>query len=376
MPKRFVNTPQDNSHDNMVADNSNKMLAVKEVSGLGYIIRARFDGLIRYFTVTYEAAAKYPKDWDVGDLSAIIPPRTYPYDLKCIHLSTPATAEVFDQSKPEYMRPSAKYPVTAEPAYEELKGIQNLEDPVSADYDTFVKLGDIPTPRLFYRRCSDRITIVSHPRINNQQPMVMKIVEFPDHLRLGLTTSGCSRTAAESTLITINKENNFDQKALSIEIRNHREVSQRLEGLGPRFLGLVTERGRGVIGFVSEFIADAKSFEQLLHDGFMKDVYWRPSDADRMASRAALKRMHDAGLLHGDMHPGNVLRRADGSIMLIDFEYTGHLDSEGLLIPTPENSKPGIIQSAEGEMECMDFFLGKGTPTELPESDDSNMMYG
>ncbi|KAK8123953.1 hypothetical protein PG999_003871 [Apiospora kogelbergensis] len=313
----------------MVADNSNKMLAVKEVSGLGYIIRARFDGLIRYFTVTYEAAAKYPKDWDVGDLSAIIPPRTYPYDLKCIHLSTPATAEVFDQSKPEYMRPSAKYPVTAEPAYEELKGIQNLEDPVSADYDTFVKLGDIPTPRLFYRRCSDRITIVSHPRINNQQPMVMKIVEFPDHLRLGLTTSG-----------------------------------------------LVTERGRGVIGFVSEFIADAKSFEQLLHDGFMKDVYWRPSDADRMASRAALKRMHDAGLLHGDMHPGNVLRRADGSIMLIDFEYTGHLDSEGLLIPTPENSKPGIIQSAEGEMECMDFFLGKGTPTELPESDDSNMMYG
>ncbi|KAK8117986.1 uncharacterized protein PG998_006267 [Apiospora kogelbergensis] len=371
MPKRFVNTPQDNSRDDVVADNSNKMLAVKEVSGLGYIIRARFDGLIRYFTVTYEAAAKYPEDWDVGDLSAIIPPRTYPYDLKCIHLSTPATAEVFDQSKPEYMRPSAKYPVTAEPAYEELKGIQNLEDPVSADYDTFVKLGDIPTPRLFYRRCSDRITIVSHPRINNQQPMVMKIVEFPDHLRLGLTTSGCSRTAADSTLITINKENNFDQKALSIEIRNHREVWQRLEGLGPRFLGLVTERGRGVIGFVSEYFADAKSFEQLLVEAYDNtNKVWQPSDADRKACYAALERLHDARLLHGDMHRGNLLRRADGSVVLIDFEFMGHLDGEGNLIPEPETMRSFIAKSSEEEMMCMEFWLDSHQLTDLLSSDD------
>lgn len=41
--------------------NDLRVLAVKEVSSLGgYIVRARFDGLIRYFHITYEAANRFP----------------------------------------------------------------------------------------------------------------------------------------------------------------------------------------------------------------------------------------------------------------------------------------------------------------------------
>lgn len=144
-----------------VADNRNRILAIKDVSGFGYIIRARIDGLIRYYSVTHEAAANFPEGWETGGVNpaAVIPPRTYPDDLKCIHLRKPGSVtDFFDETKPAHLRPSAQYPTAVEPLWDQdLQGIQDVTHPVSADYETFVKLDKIPTPCIGNRACDDRL---------------------------------------------------------------------------------------------------------------------------------------------------------------------------------------------------------------------------
>ncbi|KAK7958983.1 uncharacterized protein PG986_003837 [Apiospora aurea] len=345
-----------------VADNSNRILAVKKVSQAGYIIRARVDGLIRYYSVPHEAAANFPKGWETGSPDAILPPRTYPDDLKCIHLRRPGLTEFFDQKKPSHQRPSAQHPVAVEP----LPGqqphlhskIQDVQHAVSADYETFEKLGKIPTPRFPNRPCDDRINIVRHPRIHNHQPMVMKIVEFPETWTFPQAPQSPSEapTPAANTAQKLNVGSDgseFDERVMRLEMRMHQKVAATpsLAGLVPKFLGLVTERGRGVIGYVSEYISDAKSFKQILEDAYAAGYKgFRLSEAGRDACRAALKRLHeDARLHHGDMHAGNVLRRGDGSVVLIDFEETFHLDKEGWVY--------GSFESAESERQRMERWL-------------------
>ncbi|KAK7994221.1 nuclear distribution protein pac-1a [Apiospora arundinis] len=346
--KQIVNMATGKGPQDAVADNSNRMLAAKEVSDFGYIIRARFDGLIRYYLVTHEAAANFPKGWETGDPSAIMPPRSYPDDLKCIYLRKPGITEFFDQSKPAHLRPSAEYPVAVEPMGQDLKGIQDVTGTASADYETFVKLNKIATPRFGKRLCDDRISIVSHPRINNQRPMVMKIVEFPDQWRFP-QDPGASAVVING--LNADWDDDFSQETMRMEIRMHQHVVARLDGLAPQFLGLVTERGRGVIGYVSEFIQDAKNFKQLFEDAYAAgDTEYRPSDADREACLATLKRLHDAGIHHGDLHPGNVLRRTDGSVILIDFESTNHMDRDGLVFDS--------YRTAESEKQQMERWLG------------------
>ncbi|KAK8063110.1 hypothetical protein PG997_015207 [Apiospora hydei] len=325
-----------------VADNSNRILAIKKVSHVGYIIRARVDGLIRYYSVTHEAAANFPKGWETGSPDAILPPRTYPDDLKCIHLRKPGLTEFFDQKKPSHQRPK----------------IQDVQHSVSADYETFEKLGKIPTPRFPNRPCDDRINIVRHPRIHNHQPMVMKVVEFPETWTFPQASQSPSEAPApagsKAQKLNVGSDGSeFNERVMRLEMRMHQKVAATpsLAGLVPKFLGLVTERGRGVIGYVSEYVPDAKSFKQILEDAYAAGYKgFRLSEADREACRAALKRLHeDARLHHGDMHAGNVLRRGDGSVVLIDFEETFHLDKEGWVYDS--------FESAESERQRMERWL-------------------
>ncbi|KAK8036083.1 alpha beta hydrolase [Apiospora rasikravindrae] len=347
----------------VAARKSTWILAVKKASHFGYIIRARVDGLIRYYSATHEVAANFPEGWETGSPDDIIPPRTYPDDLKCIHLRKPVLAEFFDQTKPSHMRPSALYPVAVEPLPDQQphSKIQDVQHAVRADYETFEKLGKIPTPRFKNRRCDDRISIVRHPRINHHQPMIMKIVEFPETWTFPQAqapqnaseppASGDHAQAVSCKPNVGSDGSEFNERMMRLEMRMHQKVAASLPGIVPKFLGLVTERGRGVIGYVSEFIADAKSFKQILEEAYtagQKD--FQLSDADRQACRAALQRLHDARLHHGDMHAGNVLRRSDGSVLLIDFEETFHLDKDGWVYDS--------FESAESEKQRLERWLG------------------
>ncbi|KAK8137391.1 hypothetical protein PG984_005331 [Apiospora sp. TS-2023a] len=332
-----------NGSKDKVAADSNRILAIKNVSNFGYIIRTRIDGLIRYYSVTHDAATHFPEGWETGNLdpSAIIPPRTFSDDVKCIHLRKPSSiTEFLDKTKPAHLRPSAQYPIAVEPLVDQkLRGIQDVKHSVSADHDTFVKLGKISTPRFTSRGCDDRLNIVRHPRINNNRPMVMKIVEFPDTWKGAQQTQG---SFVESPELNIGSDRSeFTEHTMWKEIRMHQKVSSTasLDGLAPKFLGLVTERGRGVIGFVSEFVQDAKSFREIFRQAYAAgDLDFQLGEGDRRACRAALERLHGARLHHGDLHSGNVLRlSSDGSVRLIDFEETYYVDRDGFVFDSHES---------------------------------------
>ncbi|KAK8054438.1 hypothetical protein PG994_009505 [Apiospora phragmitis] len=351
---QMVITAAGNGQQAAVADNSNKILAVKKVSDFGYIIRARFDGLIRYYSITHEAAANFPQNWETRESNAIIPPRSYAADLKCIHLRMPVISEVFDPMMPAQLRPTALHPVVVEPLETKLQGIPGVQHAVSADYETFVKLGKIPTPRFKHRRWDDRINIVRHPRIHNGQPMIMKIVEFPDLWNLPQAENAAppgDAAAGPRKLNVGSDRSEFTQRMMGLEIQMHQRVTAAIDGLVPKFLGLVTERGRGVIGYVAEYIPDAKSFKQMFEEAYAAgNKEFRLNEQDRQACLAALKRLHDAGLHHGDFHGGNVLRRRDGSLVLIDFEETSSTDADGWV-------KDGF-SSAEFETRKAETWLG------------------
>jgi len=74
------------------------------------------------------------------------------------------------------------------------------------------------------------------------------------------------------------------------------------EGIGPKFLGHVTEAGR-VIGFVMENIDDARTAE--------------PSDL--AACQGVLMKLHSLGIKHGDINKHNFLVRNE-KVVLVDFE--------------------------------------------------------
>ncbi len=42
----------------------------------------------------------------------------------------------------------------------------------------------------------------------------------------------------------------------------------------------------------------------------------------------AVERLHSAGYTHGDLHPGNIILKEDGSVVLLDFEMSRPLDEE------------------------------------------------
>lgn len=64
---------------------------------------------------------------------------------------------------------------------------------------------------------------------------------------------------------------------------------------------------------LTELIEDAQSLRTLL-----REQRWQPADWQRLG--VMLRRFHDASVHHPDLNVSNILRRADGSLALIDFD--------------------------------------------------------
>lgn len=154
---------------------------------------------------------------------------------------------------------------------------------------------------------NDRISVVKSPVGSDGRPTwdvplaLMKIVAFPGELvqRLDLN------------------------KRMDVEIRVHERAAR--VGCAPRFLGLVTESSR-VIGYLSEFLPDAKNFAEIGNDLIKEDAEAVTEIDNQLIGRdfeavsRLLRNLHAEGIVHGDLHPGNILRDADGTVLLIDFE--------------------------------------------------------
>ncbi|KAM5354003.1 hypothetical protein ACJ41O_000653 [Fusarium nematophilum] len=87
-------------------------------------------------------------------------------------------------------------------------------------------------------------------------------------------------------------------------------------GIGPAFLGHIHENGR-VIGFLLEEVPGARTAEP----------------GDLAACQRSLQKLHELGILHGDINKHNFLIRGDGGgeAVLIDFETAQKCTDQSLL---------------------------------------------
>lgn len=100
-------------------------------------------------------------------------------------------------------------------------------------------------------------------------------------------------------------------------------------GIAPKFLGHVHEEGR-VIGFLLEKIPDGRHAEP----------------ADLEICKAALRRFHGLGFVHGDCNKYNFILRPDGQVVLIDFDKASACTDPALM---------------EAEMASLEEQLGETT---------------
>ncbi|KAK8075404.1 hypothetical protein PG997_010067 [Apiospora hydei] len=344
----------------MAPGDTMKVLAIQEAGALdGYIVRARIDGLIRYFSVTLEAASRFPAGWNKnGGSGPLIPVSAYPPDLKCIHLRRPGHR---DNINP---KDETDYPIAEPLMGHKLTGIGNLQGLPEFDYDSLIQLQKVPSPGFENRLTTDRLCRVqlkgtfaqpastSAPSVGGA--LLMKLAEFPaidtwpipipDDL-MARAKARLKKLKAQLLSIESNRDPAHIERIIGYEIEMHHEVAAALgeTGLVPKFHGVVMERGRGVVGFLSEFIAGSKSFDDLFKAAAArKDMKWRPSEAEGDACRYALRRLHRAGFVHNDVHPGNFLR-SDGWAVIIDFEEAERLEPGAVL--EGKRCTPGCIMT-------------------------------
>jgi len=143
--------------------------------------------------------------------------------------------------------------------------LERMDDwhPRKIDYLEFVKVETLQ---------HDRLQVVTHPDFD--APVLIKIASFP-----------------------------WDLPSLERESKVYRLLHG--SGATPEFLGHVTEGGRA-IGFITEYIGEEPSIR----------------GRNMVGCLAALRRLHQRGIAHGDAHDGNCLIRKDGSPVLIDFELS------------------------------------------------------
>ncbi|WP_404815390.1 class III lanthionine synthetase LanKC [Streptomyces thermolineatus] len=68
----------------------------------------------------------------------------------------------------------------------------------------------------------------------------------------------------------------------------------------------------------------------------------------------ALDAVHGRGLAFGDLHPGNILLRPDGSVVLIDFEYAADLDeAAGPVMGAPGFAAPSGLSRADADRHAL-----------------------
>lgn len=126
-----------------------------------------------------------------------------------------------------------------------------------------------------------------------------------------------------------------------------------------------TERIQGRVGLITEFV-DGRTLADIVREG-------GPLPTDHVLSIGldlcrALSAVHDAGLLHRDIKPQNVMRQTDGRIVLMDFGagHRGEAVAQALagtplfLAPEVLNDEPATVRSDVYSLGVLLHYLATG----------------
>ncbi|KAH8652285.1 hypothetical protein BX600DRAFT_441178 [Xylariales sp. PMI_506] len=273
------------------------MASGEDENGQRHVLRVQVNNHIKYLMLDERAC---PWNWYLPTGSELrLPPIGSDPNIKCYR------AQVIN----------AQYEVIFPQIYREedlpvpLDSVQGVAHDKILDISTFELVCNLEgldeIDRLAGRRMGAR-----HPDF--QDYLVMKLVEFPECLPFP-TPYEPERACRRQYTRTQMMEN---------EIYWQEKVAEL--GLAPKIEALVTEAGRGIIGFVTKWIPGntiarlANECEELPR-----------VELDKVD--AALEALHEAGICHNDLNDHNIVRvTGDGSIMFINFEYACERDEESI----------------------------------------------
>ncbi|KAK8003250.1 hypothetical protein PG989_002969 [Apiospora arundinis] len=270
---------------------------VDHVTG-GVTIRARVNDLIRYINVPRQLVVKHNLLHNADERDRLVLEREYPDGAKCLELHE-------EESGQPALRPLDVV----------LQGIKGIFYGLQLDYESFENVVPVSKPSITVTANgpSDRLCKAEHPLMQSYGKLILKIAELPD---------------------TLASPDNPP------ELKMHRAVVELGLGIAPQIFGLVTEKGRGAIGYFMEYPEGSRTFAEL-------DKYegHKMTEDEKQACRDTLKKLHQAGFLHGDIHPGNLVRRADGSVMLIDYQATQRVSLAEVPSSSQETERVNKLES-------------------------------
>ncbi len=147
-----------------------------------------------------------------------------------------------------------------------------------------------------------------------------------DALVRSLEDSEVYRARGGSGTFAALKISRDDRPAIVAMLRNEARFLQRLGGIdAPNLLEYGTKRGRTYVAMEwCEGVSIAVAAQQARA---ARDRHRLHALVSRMLH--AYGRLHENGILHGDIHPGNCLVLNDGSIVILDFGAARAIDTAG-----------------------------------------------
>ena len=161
--------------------------------------------------------------------------------------------------------------------------------------------------------------------------------------------TGTNVTSGSNGGIYDDYKKKFKREAINLSTLQHPNIVKVIESF----------EANNTVYYVMEYIGGGS-----LDDYIMKGNGLKEGEAIRLAVQigSALSYMHAQGMLHLDLKPSNIMRKASGDIVLIDFGLSKQYNSKG----EPESStKVGAGTPGYAPLEQANYREGKGFPVTM-----------